>query len=220
MLQLFWLATCLYLYNLNPVLMKRMTKLLSLIVLIPVTVLLSCEDDDRTEVYRMRINHFTQPALPFYTHGNTFHFIQTGDHIGSDKWEMLGQTIKGLDYEFGFVYDIIVKRTDPDPDWADAMPVYTVVGMLRREKVDDDVTFTITLGRGEPLTETYITESAGAYQTVNGVNIVCESFCGEIPGKLASLQENQLLRGTFRHVDGETISLVDLEITGLLPNLD
>jgi hypothetical protein len=118
------------------------------------------------------------------------------------------------------VYDIIVKRTDPDPDLAEATTKYTVVSVIRQEKVTDDVTFTITLARGEPLTESYVNESAGTYETVNGINILCESFCSEIPDKLASLQADQLLRGTFRHVDGETISLVNLEITGLLPNQD
>lgn len=200
--------------------MKRVSKTLSIAVLLLVSVLLSCEDDDRTEVYRMRINHFTQPAFPYYTNGNTFHLVQTGKDIGSNKWEMLGKTIHGLDYKLGYVYDIIVKRTDPDPDVADATPRYTVVSVIRQEKVTDDVTFTITLARGEPLTESYVTESAGTYETVNGINILCESFCSEIPDKLASLQADQLLRGTFRHVDGETISLVDLEITGLLPNQD
>lgn len=200
--------------------MKRVSKTLSIAVLLLVSVLLSCEDDDRTEVYRMRINHFTQPAFPYYTNGNTFHFVQTGKDIGSNKWEMLGRTIRGLNYELGYVYDIIVKRTDPDPGLADATPRYTVVSVIRQEKVTDDVTFTITLARGEPLTESYVTESAGTYETVNGINILCESFCSEIPDKLASLQTNQLLRGTFRHVDGETISLVNLEITGLLPNED
>lgn len=200
--------------------MKRVSKTLSIAVLLLVSVLLSCEDDDRTEVYRMCINHFTQPAFPYYTNGNTFHFVQTGKDIGSNKWEMLGQTIRGLDYKLGYVYDIIVKRTDPDPDWADALPKYTVVSLVRKQKVNDEVTFTITLGRGEPLTQSYLTESDGVYQTVDGIDIVCESLCSEIPDKLASLQTNQLLRGTFRHVDGETISLVNLEITGLLPNQD
>lgn len=200
--------------------MKRISKTSSIAVLLLVSVLLSCEDDDRTEVYRMRINHFTQPAFPYYTNGNTFHFVQTGKDIGSNKWEMLGQTIRGLDYKIGYVYDIIVKRTDPDPDWADALPKYTVVSLVRKQKVNDEVTFTITLGRGEPLTQSYLTESDGVYQTVDGIDIVCESLCSEIPDKLASLQTNQLLRGTFRHVDGETISLVNLEITGLLPNQD
>lgn len=200
--------------------MKHTTKLLSLILLLSVTVLFSCDDDDRTEVYRMRINHFTQPALPYYTNGNTFHFVQTGDDIGSNNWEMLGQTIHDLNYELGYVYDIIVKRTDPDPDLADATPRYTVVSVIRQEKVTNDVTFTITLARGEPLTQSYVTENAGAFQTVDGIAIRCESFCNEIQDKLGSLKTNELLRGTFRHVDGQTISLVDLEITGLLPNQD
>ncbi|MFN8334703.1 MAG: hypothetical protein U0U09_06210 [Cyclobacteriaceae bacterium] len=200
--------------------MKRVSKTLSLAVLLSCSVLLSCEDDDRTEVYRMRINHFTQPAFPYYTNGNTFHFVQTGKDIGSNKWEMLGQTIHALDYELGYVYDIIVKRTDPDPNLADATPKYTVVSVIRQEKVTDDVTFTITLARGEPLAESYVTENEGAFKTVDGIAILCESFCDELPDKLGSLQTSEFLRGTFRHVDGETISLVDLEITGPLPNQD
>ncbi|TXI67821.1 MAG: DUF4377 domain-containing protein [Cyclobacteriaceae bacterium] len=200
--------------------MKHTTKLLSLILLLSVTVLFSCDDDDRSEVYRMRINHFTQPAIPNYGNGNTFHFVQTGDNIGSDKWQMLGQSISGLDYELGYTYDIIVKRTDPDPEWMDATPKYTVVRVFSKKEVAEDISFTITLGRGEPLTESYVTENAGAFQTVDGIAIRCESFCDEIQDMLGSLKTNELLRGTFRHVDGQTISLVDLEITGLLPNQD
>ena len=62
---------------------------------------------------------------------------------------------------------------------ADTTP-NTVVSVIRQEKVTNDVTFTITLARGEPLAESYVTENEGAFKTVDGIAILCESFCDEL----------------------------------------
>lgn len=198
--------------------MKLTTKLLSLILLLSVTVLFSCDDDDRTEVYRMRVNHFTQPAIPNYGNGNTFHFVQTKDAIGSDEWEWFGFNVRGLDFELGYTYDIIVKMTPQEPGVADGGPTYSLVQLIKKTKVPADVTFNILLAIGNPVPVNYVVENSGAYGTVNGIGIQCGELCDELADRLVSLNQNEYLHGTFRHVNAKTIQLVSLETTGPQPN--
>lgn len=198
--------------------MKLTTNLLSLILLLAVTVLFSCDDDDRTEVYRMRVNHFTQPAIPNYGNGNTFHFVQTKDAIGSDEWEWFGFNVRGLDFELGYTYDIIVKMTPQEPGVADGGPTYSLVQLIKKTKVPADVTFNILLAIGNPVPVNYVVENSGAYGTVNGIGIQCGELCDELADRLVSLNQNEYLHGTFRHVNAKTIQLVSLETTGPQPN--
>lgn len=198
--------------------MKHTTKLLSLILLLSVTVLFSCDDDDRTEVYRMRINHYTQPAEPYYTHGDTFFFVQTKDAIGSNEWEWFGSNLRGLDFELGYTYDVIVKMTPQDPGVADGGPTYSLVRLIKKTKAPADVTFNILLAIGNPVPVNYVLENSGAYGMVNGIGIQCGELCNELSEKLVTLNQNEYLRGTFRHIDAETIQLVSLETTGPQPN--
>lgn len=198
--------------------MKHTAKLFSLILLLSVTVLFSCNDDDRSETYLMRINHYTQPAEAYYTHGDTFFFVQTKDAIGSDEWEWFGFNVRGLDFELGYTYDIIVKMTPQEPGVADGGPTYSLVQLIKKTKVPADVTFNILLAIGNPVPVNYVVENSGAYGTVNGIGIQCGELCDELSDKLVSLNQNEYLHGTFRHVDAGTIQLVSLETTGPQPN--
>lgn len=172
--------------------------------------LVSCEKSDDTELVKMRINHYQQPANNYeFFYGLSF-IVQEGSEIGNTKWYGFSGRISGFDYELGYTYDIIVQKKrikNPMIDMPDTE--YSLFKILSKTKVPDDTTFDIELAIKFPNGyEPLVTLNEESEFTLLGKTVI---DCGELCGELENYLENETgMVGTFRHIDAETIQLLKL----------
>ena len=82
----------------------------------------------------LRVNHYRQRCQGEATM-NCF-LVQTGKQIGTDKWELFYDPIKGFHYEQGYIYTLsirIEKILNPPMDGADRR--YILLKVISKEKV-------------------------------------------------------------------------------------
>ena len=117
---------------------------------------------------------------------------------GDEDSVQLEPGIRGFDYEWGYHYELIIRETEPDPDFQDAPAVFRdLVEIVSKEKVALGTTFEMRLatvfparGSDEDNSRQIITQEApdlfaffGQYGDGFGRDFTCEpALCEEMGG--------------------------------------
>lgn len=165
----------------------------------------SCSNtsDSESEILTMRVNHYKTTGIGeglFLTL-----LVQENDNIGSDNWTRLYTTIKGFNYQPGFIYDIKVSIDQIDNPPADGSSLqYTLQEIISTEEVSNDTEFNIDLKIGG---QSFITTTSG-YALLDQIEIDCQHLCNELDDKL---QHQDFVIGTFTRLESDQIQLIGLE---------
>lgn len=94
-------------------------------------------EETGVEVVSLRVNSFTVECVG-EMEGNCL-LVQEGDEIGTDNWENFyyEDDIVGFNYEPGYIYDLLVKKTTfKNPPMDSSAIKYHLVKIISKEKVD------------------------------------------------------------------------------------
>ncbi|WP_316765535.1 DUF4377 domain-containing protein [Pedobacter frigiditerrae] len=176
--------------------------LLSLITLS--SFFLSCEKTENQ--IKIRINQFKQTAVAPYGPVITLS-AQQGNEIGSANWSAFYDQIVGFDYEAGYVYDILVVETEILNPPADGnSKAYQLKQILSKTKVDESVTFNLTLKND--LINYVKGDAVSGYTLLDEADIDCGTLCTEFANALQS--NSKLINGKFCLNSNGSIKLVEI----------
>lgn len=164
--------------------------------------LLSCAEEDKSEVVDIRVNHFKQPAVGL---GTTLALlVQEGDQIGSNEWDNLYGEINGFDFEWGFIYDLRVRKIPVDSPPQDASSIaYSLIEVISKTPVSGSESFDLELKSSMKGIEGLVIVNKEAQSTLLGQQVIdCQHLCQQLE---ASLLVEEELRGTFVHGEGAII---------------
>jgi hypothetical protein len=155
---------------------------------------------------KITIDHY-----PSYYEGEGRHLCLRAKSEEKPKWHSM-DFIEGFNYEWGYVYELSVKKTQIKNPPADGSSVkYTLVKEISKTKVADSITFNLRIEPGNenfglvPMI-TKINEETSRYMDV--VNFECNRYCEAIEESLQTGKKSVLV--TCKHIDPQTIELVDL----------
>ncbi len=166
--------------------------------------ILSCSIDD-TEESNMRVDHFLETG---YGVGPTLVMrVQEGRDIGSGNWTYHYGGIEGFDYEWGYTYDLKVKKEFVKNPPADGSSIrYILEEVALKQMVSEE--FEIYLKRsshGDSFV--YFDDGQSEYSLMEGISIDCSSLCDELE-KILTL--NEAVIGSFDHNESGGIILKQL----------
>ncbi len=178
--------------------MKKLILLLAF-----VGVLISCEDDEQVEFVDLRVHHYKNTAVGLDP--QLVLLVQEGNDIDTDTWYNFYSHIEGFTHELGYQYVLSVKKeTIPNPPQDASGARYSLVKILSKEKVDDTVEFDIYL-KGNGLS--FVNTSSSGFKILDTTTIDCGALCNDLEDKL---QGELDIKGTFKHIDQNTIQLIRL----------
>lgn len=187
-------------------------KFFSAIVFVLLSIsLISCKKDKDTEIIKMRVNHYVQPAASIFYYGFSL-IVQQDDKIGSNDWTGFENNIAGFEFEPGYVYDLLVeKKQIENPPMDGSSVAYTLKSVLSKTKVPQETTFEIILsikfGNGF---ESFVTKDESYnYKLLNTVSIDCGTLCNNLA---ENLDAQKGISGVCKHLDGNSIQLISIKI--------
>jgi hypothetical protein len=167
---------------------------------------LSCTDE-QVDIANMRINHFKPSAVAL---GPTLAFMsQEGTEIGTDEWKFLYSEIEGFEYEWGYVYDLKVRKEQIENPPQDGSSVrYVLEELISKRRVAEGASFNITLkSETKGIQDLLVMDGNNEYQLGYELSIDCEDLCESLG---ESLENSQELTGVFTHTNSNTIALKEL----------
>lgn len=168
-------------------------------------LLYACSNDDVTfsETTTMRINHYKNTAIalePVITL-----LVQYDDNIGTESWNNFYATIEGFDYVPGYIYDLSVRIDQfGNPAADDGSFKYTLLEVISVQEVAAETEFELNLKSNNNV---FVTTDSG-YQLLNQIDIDCNTLCDALD---ALLENQDVVVGTFKHLDNDVIQLIALE---------
>lgn len=192
-----------------------MTKKFLILSLLISIVVFSCgkeEDSAKPNLVKMRINHYQQPVNnEEYFKGLAF-LVQEGDEMGSEIWYPLLNTISGFDYDLGYVYEIEVKKNEINEPLIDDPGIkYVFERVVSKTRVPANTTFNIIIAFNYTNGfESLVEKNEASQYTLMGETVIeTGAFYDALEEGLA----NQYgIKGTFSHVDDQSLRLEDLQI--------
>ncbi|TLX75189.1 DUF4377 domain-containing protein [Labilibacter sediminis] len=177
------------------------------VLIIASILLFSCNKDDEADKVRMRINSYRTVDFYYDTENLMWYGTQTGKDIGSAIWRAIGDELRGLDYEYGYVYDIeVIKSKIKDSNSGEENYRYDLSSIILKKDVVGEVGFNIKLG--DNVNGNYITsvvkDNLGNYTLMDEVDI---NFGEHIEIVEKYINEEIQFYGFFGHKDHETIEL-------------
>lgn len=169
--------------------------------------LFSCKEE--VEVVNIRVNHFK--PLGFGIPDQLIYQVQYPQNFGTNEWQNFSSEISGFDYEWGHVYELkIEERPVENPPQDGSSIDFKLREVISKTRVDDAVTFEILLKStmyGIQGLEQMTSDST--YLFSYDVTIACASLCEALSNAFESEGE---VTGVFKHIDGATIELLELQI--------
>ena len=141
-----------------------------LLLLITISLLWSCSDDDITSsrTTTMRINHYQNTAMALDPVLSLL--VQYDDNIGTENWNNLYATIDGFDYVPGNIYELSVRIDQIGNPAADAGSYeHTLLEVLAAQEVPAETEFDINLKLNDFV---FVTTDSG-YQVLNPDLVIC-----------------------------------------------
>ena len=166
----------------------------------------SCQDEE-FGVVDIRVNHYKQSAIGV---APTFVLlIQEGDKIGTDEWQFHYSGITGFDYEWGYVYDLKIRKSPVDNPPADGSSVeYTLEEIISKKAIEPGSTFEIQLKSSIKGIKDLVTiDEESEYTLLNELSIDCSNLCEQLGEYLINKNE---LTGVFTYINSEKIELQEL----------
>ncbi|MFC2123457.1 DUF4377 domain-containing protein [Bacteroidota bacterium] len=181
----------------------KWTGLASILSLMIILGVFSCERIFWMNKETIRINHYRQSCGGVGAH--LCYLAQKENKIGSFEWTYFSG-VRGFNYEWGYVYDIEIKRKKMSDNIADAGEYsYKLIEVLDKQRAGPDEEFEIYLFLGpEPCV---YGDTVEGFTLFDEMDIDCGDLCIDLSNMLDTAK---LLTGVFKHKDEETIELMKL----------
>lgn len=175
-------------------------------------LLVSCSNDDgdqTSQTVQLYVNHFKTVAVAAPT---LTLLVQEEAQRGSDTYLEVDY-ISGFQFESGFEYNLEVKKTTTrNPGTEFSTTNYSLISVMSKTPVSNDVEFSIILAR--------LYNYAGYVNTVDGnsqagftllsqIPIDCSGLCGPL-GSIQRAENAQQTTGVFTHGEDGTYVLRQL----------
>lgn len=168
----------------------------------------SCEEEGGMREEVIRLDHYQSIAVG--EGAQLVYRVQREDEIGADNWSYHYAGIEGLDYEWGYVYDIVIRVIEVENSPADASGFsYELIEVLSKTKVEGAVSFELTLKNIDYSSDSFVQLNIEeGYQLMQQVGIDCSTeICNDL---YPVLEEESYVQGVFYHADGGRIRLDEL----------
>ncbi len=168
---------------------------------------LSCSEG--IEKSNLRINHYKQSAVGL---GPTLVLlIQEGDQIGSDEWQYFYSGIEGFDYEWGYTYDLKVRKENIENPPEDASSIrYVLEDLIQKSRVSQEETFELRLKSQDFGIPSMVTrDETSGYLFFDVKSLECQTFCEEME---EALETNEEVTATFVHSNSGGLTLLSLDL--------
>lgn len=189
------------------------------LVLLSICFLLACESEitepeletgNIPENTNLRVNHYRHPCTGV---GNFLCLlIQEDDKIGTEDWNFHYGGVEGFEYQKGFIYNLKVRTENIDNPPADGSSTRVILEeILSKEAVPNDTTFKIRLSRSysDGGFESFVTgNDTDGFNILGNLQINCGDNCIKLAVKLGQKED---IIGIFKHLDEDTIELIDFE---------
>jgi hypothetical protein len=172
---------------------------------------ISCKKDKDTEIIKMRVNHYVQPAVSIFYYGFAL-IVQQDDKIGSNDWTGFEKNIAGFEFAPGYVYNLEVeKKQIENPPMDGSSIAYTLKSILSKTKVPQETTFEIFLSRkfGNGFISYITKDESSNYKLLNSASIDCGTFCDDMAKDLKAKKE---ITAVCKHLDGNSIQLISIKV--------
>ncbi|MDQ7948024.1 MAG: DUF4377 domain-containing protein [Pedobacter sp.] len=163
----------------------------------------SCEKKEHA--IRFRINQFKQPATtPERVMALS---VQEGSAIGSNEWRPLHNTIAGLNYEPGYIYEVLVSETEiMNPPPGTSHVGYRLLEVLSKTPVNQP--FEIKLKVDNKI---FVDgNSSMGFNLLNEAHIDCGSLCDDL-SQAVSTDPASIVGKFTLNADG-SIKLIELKV--------
>lgn len=157
--------------------------------------LFSCKDDE-VDIVNLRINYHQQSAVGVAP--TLVLLTQEGDKIGTEDWKYHYSGIKGFDYEWGYVYDLIIRKKQIKNPLADGSSVeYIFDKLISKIPADENDSFDLILKSKNKgiVPAVIIGDAAAGFVLMDEQEIDCSSFCEALSQLLT--EENEVI-GSFK----------------------
>ncbi|MEP0264366.1 DUF4377 domain-containing protein [Dokdonia sp.] len=175
-----------------------------LILLITASIFTGCSnDDDNAQIVSLEIKHYKTTAVGLDLQFTTL--VREGD---DPNFRIFYSGIEGFNYELGFDYELIVRKSEIDNPPADGSSIrYELINEVSKTPGSTTETFDVWLALGAGgVTETFVTgDTTTGFQLLNTIPIDCSTMCDEI---ISQLQDNNRLIGTFTRNSDNTYVLI------------
>ncbi len=153
-----------------------------------------------------RVNHYRQTCVGVGP--RLCYLVQEEDNLTVD-WSFFYSGFQGFTYEWGYVYDLKIRRRERISTPADASKyIYKLVEVIDRQKADPDEEFEINIVNH--MDHYVFGDTIEGFVLFDDIEIDCGNLCQDLSIMLDTAES---LSGVFKHKDAETIELVELMIT-------
>ncbi|MCV9387169.1 DUF4377 domain-containing protein [Reichenbachiella ulvae] len=173
----------------------------------------SCEEENFLREEQVRIDHYQTVASGEGL--QLVYRVQIDEQIGSDNWSYRYDPIEGLDYEWGYVYDVkveVIKVNDPPADGSSRR--YKLKELISKTPVESNVSFEIGLKNVDYSSESFVQlHIEEGYQLLSEVPIACDAeVCNEL---YPTLESESYVQGKFHHVGDGSIYLDQIIVSAM-----
>ena len=173
-----------------------------------IIVTAACSSDN-TQLLDLRVNHFKATGIGLFP--QTTLLVQADDLLNTNEWNRSYSPIEDFDYEWGFLYDLIVEQEEIENPPADASSIRQILKeVVRKEPIGSDVNFEIDLrwplNKGADLF--VMGDAQSGYFLINDIAIDCSDLCDDLEAALNTTDAG--ITGLFRHSSSQQIELVEL----------
>ncbi|WP_299682135.1 DUF4377 domain-containing protein [uncultured Dokdonia sp.] len=179
-----------------------------LFIVLIASIFTNCSNDDANEEFvTLNIKHYTTTAV-----GLDLQFtllVQEGD---DPTFGRFFNGIEGFDYELGFNYELLVRKSDVANPPADGSSIrYELINIVNKTSGSTTETFDVWLATGfSNSMESFVTgDTTLGFELLNTIPIDCNSICDEL---MSDLEEGERLFGTFTRNNNNEYVLISTNI--------
>ncbi len=129
------------------------------------------------------------------------YLVQENNKIGTDQWNFFYSEIEGFDFEWGFVYELVVEKQQVENPPQDGSSIrYILKEVISKKAVDSDLTFNIQLKSSKKNIMNVVRYVNLEYTLLEEKIIDCQNKCLEMT---ESLENKNEVTGVFKHKNGK-----------------
>ncbi|WP_186756853.1 DUF4377 domain-containing protein [Echinicola salinicaeni] len=171
----------------------------------------SCLDETPIKEENVKVQHFPIIQNNEADNPTLWLRVQFSDQVATDEWTAIPiDAISGFDYELGYNYELRIRKEEAfNSDTGLHFIQYTFISENSKDPVSVGTTFDLPLKSTDfsPSTLVLGNEDIG-YNLLGEIDIECSTLCDDLS---LELQTSANVDGVFRHVNDNTIKLIQLK---------
>ncbi|UCS93028.1 DUF4377 domain-containing protein [Echinicola marina] len=171
----------------------------------------SCMDETPIKEENINVQHFPIVQNNEADNPTLWLRVQFSDQIAKDEWTAIPMdAIIGFDYELGYNYELKIRKEEALNSTTGLHFIkYTFISENEKTPVAAGTTFELPLKSTDfnPSNLVLGNEEVG-YNLLGEIDIECSTLCDDLS---LDLETNANVNGVFRHIDDNTIKLIQLK---------